>query len=342
MAEVGVAAVPVGLRPQRDAAPAEQPQRAEHQHRAGDHGDDPPARPSAWCGRGRRRQVRRLRHVLQGRRRQGQRARIVAAHVQPERRVLIGHQPGVAGHPQHPPVHAEHEIEDLLRVPAGHQQHHRGDHGQDADQPEAGPAVVLLAVLPREPQPGPGEQAHDDVLRDGQQPPFHQRQPAGQPPRVLDLQVRGIGRVLGQRERRVPVGAERADRVVLHPPGPPQHPHVELEDGPRVAAGDHDRHHRHRAEHDEAGPQEGQHDVVRDHQHPLDQPEPAGQRRVQRRVHPDRVRLRGSHRDHPFTARTTVAPQPSARASGPAKGRMSRPPGRRSAIVAGPAVMTSA
>jgi hypothetical protein len=77
----------------------------------------------------------------------------------------------------------------------------------------------------------------------------------GQPLRVLDLQVSGISGVLGQREGRVPVGAERADRVVLHPLGPPQHADVELEDRPRVAAGDHDRHHRRRAEHDEAQPQ---------------------------------------------------------------------------------------
>ena len=53
----------------------------------------------------------------------------------------------------------------------------------------------------------------------------------------------GISGVLGQREGRVPVGAERADRVVLQPPGLPQHAHVELEDRPRVAAGDHDRRH---------------------------------------------------------------------------------------------------
>ena len=154
-------------------------------------------------------------------------------------------------------------------------------------------------IRPLQPRHAAGEHADDDVLRDGQQPPFHQRQPAGQPLRVLRLQVSGISGVLGQREGRVPVGAERADRVVLHPPGPPQHAHVELEDRPRVAAGDHDRHHRHRAEHDEGQPQEGQHDVVRDHQDPFDQPQPAG-RRVQRRVHPHRVRLRSSHGDHPL------------------------------------------
>ena len=144
----------------------------------------------------------------------------------------------------------------------------------------------------------PREHADDDVLRDGQQPPFHQRQPAGQPLRVLHLQVSGISGVLGQREGRVPVGAERADRVVLHPPAPPQHAHVELEDRPRVAAGDHDRHHRHRAEHDEGHPEEAQHEVMREHQDPFEQPQPARRRRVQRRVHPHRVRVRSSHRDH--------------------------------------------
>ena len=152
---------------------------------------------------------------------------IRAAHVKPERRVPVGHQPGVPGNPQHPPVQAEHEAEELLRVPPGHQQDHRGDHGQEADQPPPGVADVADVVQapavegegersmgarvanpppPRGPQPRPGEQADDDVLRDGQQPPFHQRQPAGQPLRVLHLQVRGIsGVVLSQRERRVPV-----------------------------------------------------------------------------------------------------------------------------------------
>ena len=48
--EIGVAAVPVGLRPQRDAAPAEQPDRAQDQDRADDHGDNPAGRPSAIPG----------------------------------------------------------------------------------------------------------------------------------------------------------------------------------------------------------------------------------------------------------------------------------------------------
>src|SRR5271166_692178 len=81
------------------------------------------------------------------RRRQSQGARIRAAHVEPERRVLVGHQPGVAGHPQHPPVQAEHEVEDLLRVPAGDEQDHRGDHGHDADQPDAAPPLVVIAGI---------------------------------------------------------------------------------------------------------------------------------------------------------------------------------------------------
>ena len=92
---------------------------------------------------------------------------------------------------------------------------------------------------------------------------FHQRQPPGELPGIFDFQVCRIGRVVGQCEGRVLVGAERADRVILHPPGPPEHAHVELEDGPRVAAGEDDRDHRRDAEHDERDPQKGQHDIQR-------------------------------------------------------------------------------
>jgi hypothetical protein len=57
--------------------------------------------------------------------RQGQcAARLVAAHVQAERRVLVGHQARARGDPQHPPVHAEDEVEDLPGVPPGHHEDH--------------------------------------------------------------------------------------------------------------------------------------------------------------------------------------------------------------------------
>ena len=42
-------------------------------------------------------------------------ARIMAAHVELERRVLAGHQPGVTGYPQHPPAQADQEVEKKIR-----------------------------------------------------------------------------------------------------------------------------------------------------------------------------------------------------------------------------------
>src|SRR5690606_35934576 len=53
--------------------------------------------------------------------------------------------------------------------------------------------------------------------------------------------------------------------------------------------GEQDRHARHQGEHDEADPQEGEHQVVRDGQDPLHQPQTAGQRLVQPAGHPHRV-----------------------------------------------------
>ena len=67
------------------------------------------------------------------------------------------------------------------------------------------------------------------------------------------------------------------------------HPDVEVEDGPRVPAGDQDREERGDAEHREREPQEHQHHVVRDHQHPLDQPEPSVQTGVEGGVDMDGI-----------------------------------------------------
>jgi hypothetical protein len=54
-------------------------------------------------------------------------ARVVAAQVEPEGWVAVGHQAHVGGDPEHPPVHAHHEVVDRLRITAGEQQHDRGD-----------------------------------------------------------------------------------------------------------------------------------------------------------------------------------------------------------------------
>src|SRR3954468_13435640 len=44
------------------------------------------------------------------------RRRLVAAHVEPEWRVRVGHQRGVGGDAEDPAVHAEHELVEGLRV----------------------------------------------------------------------------------------------------------------------------------------------------------------------------------------------------------------------------------
>ena len=89
---------------------------------------------------------------------------------------------------------------------------------------------------------------------------------------------RVVGHVV-ERERRVAVGAERAVGVEGDPPRPAQHADVEVEDASRVAAGEEDREERDDRQHEKAQPEEDEHDVVRDREEPLDEPEPAAQRR---------------------------------------------------------------
>jgi hypothetical protein len=97
----------------------------------------------------------------------------MTAHVQAERWVGVGHQARIRRDPQHPPVHAEHEVEDLPWILAGRQQHDRGDQRQNPDEADTARIEVRPAVLPCEQDTRPGEQADDDVVRDGQQPPLH-------------------------------------------------------------------------------------------------------------------------------------------------------------------------
>ena len=146
--------------------------------------------------------------------------------------------------------------------------------------PTRPPPQTVCHSPPCSDHPGAGaeEDADHDVLGDRQQPPLHQHQTAGEVLGVLDVEVRRVGRVLGQAERRVPVRGQRAVRVVGDAPGPAQHPDVEVEDGPGVATGHEDGHEGHEAEHHEGDPQERQDHVVRQRQQPLDQPEPAGGR----------------------------------------------------------------
>ena len=209
------------------------------------------------------------------------------ALVQAERRVGVGHQGGVRDDPQHPAVHADDEVVQPARVAAREQQRDRREEYEQPDQPAV--EGIGLPGVPRGPGRGvggaAGEHGDDGVLRDGQQPPLDQDQAAGEPLGVGDVQRRGVVRLLVQAERRVAVGAQGTVGVVADPPRPAQHPQVEAEQRAGVAAGEQDREERDDGDDSERDPQEEQHDVVRDRQQPLDQPQPAAQRLVQAGSH---------------------------------------------------------
>ena len=60
--------------------------------------------------------------------------------------------------------------------------------------PDAHDAVVGAR---REPRAAADEHGDDQVLRDGQQPPLHEHEPARQPLRVLDVERRRVVRLVG-------------------------------------------------------------------------------------------------------------------------------------------------
>ncbi len=142
-----VAGLALGLAgPDQGAAAGQQAQRDQGQYGPGHERDDPSSRPSRGrrgrrTGRGRRGRAVFIRARPGRRGPVGRRSRaragtggwdaepaawLRAAHVEPERRVPVGHQAGVSGHPEHPAVQAEHEVEQRLRVPAGDGQDDRG------------------------------------------------------------------------------------------------------------------------------------------------------------------------------------------------------------------------
>ena len=98
---------------------------------------------------------------------------------------------------------------------------------------------------------------------------------------VGDVEPRGVVGIVGERERRIPVGAERAVGVEADAPGPAQHADVEVEEPARIAAGEQDREERDDGDDHEGEPEEREHDEVRDREEPLDQPQPAAEAVVQ-------------------------------------------------------------
>ena len=165
-----------------------------------------------------------------------------------------------------------------------------------------------------EPRAAAEEHGDDQILRDGQQPPLHEHEPAGQMPGVRDVERRRIVALL-QRERRVSVGSVGGEGVERHSPAPAQHTDVEVEDRARIAAGEQDREERDHAQYAEREPQEREHDVVRDHQQPLDQPQPAAEARVEMPFDADRIggERVGRHlitSSSAFVTRTIPPPRP--------------------------------
>ena len=220
--------------------------------------------------------------------------------VEPERRVLVAHEQHVGGHARDPPVEPDNEVEEPARVTRGEEQRHTGKEHEDADQPgfEADAPEPLVDPGRRVAAPSQ-EDSRDDVLRYREEPPLHQHEAAGELLRVGDLQARRVVGHVVERERRIAIGAQRAVGVERHPPRPAENADVEVEDATRVAAGEEDREERDDRQNEQREPEQREHDVVRDREDPLHEPEPAAQLRVQLSLDADWIRLRSVHPSPP-------------------------------------------
>ena len=99
------------------------------------------------------------------------------------------------------------------RVARGEEQRDAGEEDEHADQARLrtrAPDPVVVARARGRVAPASEEDPDDDVLRDREQPPLHEHEPARQPLRVRDVEPRRVVRNVVERERRVAVGAERA------------------------------------------------------------------------------------------------------------------------------------
>ena len=162
--------------------------------------------------------------------------------------------------------------------------------------------------------PGPGEDPRDAKLRDAEQPPPDEGEAAAQVFRVVDLEPRRVLGHVRERERRVLVGSEGTEGVEGDPPRPAQHADVEAEDPPRVAPGEQHCEERDHRQHEEREPEKEEHDVVRNCEKPLDEPQPSAQVRRELALQGDR---RPSHRNlHDRPPPTARFPATAARAIG--------------------------
>ncbi len=118
-------------------------------------------------------------------------------------------------------------------------------------------------------------------MRNREKPPLDKDEPTREAFRVLDLEGGGVARIGRESERRVAVGPERSVRVEGDAPAPSQHPHVEVEERTRIAAGEEDREEGDHAHAEERDPEEGEDQEVWNREEPLDEPEPAAERLVE-------------------------------------------------------------
>src|SRR5215213_979498 len=224
----------------------------------------------------------------------GRGRRLGAAHVEAERRVGVGHQRHVGADPVHPAVEAHHEVEQARYVAPGEEQRDANDEHEQADQAAVRPRHALVRPRPRAPAAA-GEDRDDDEVRDGEQPPLHEHEPARERLRVGDLQPGRVVRDVGERERRVAVGPERLVGVEADAPRPAHHADVEVEQAAWVAPGEQDREEGDHRHHDERDPQEDEADHVGDDEHPLHEPQPAAERLVEIALESEWIGVRLAH-----------------------------------------------
>ena len=112
-------------------------------------------------------------------------------------------------------------------------------------------------------------------MRDREQPPLDEDEPARELLGILDVEPRRVRRVVGKGEGRVLVRAEGAVGVEADAPRPAEDADVEVEDPAGVAAGEEDREACDDGREHEADPEEEENDEVRDGEQPLEEPLPA-------------------------------------------------------------------
>src|SRR5215207_2716071 len=212
-----------------------------------------------------------------GRRGLGRALDIDAALIEPEWRVAVGHQRHINQQPVAPPIDSKCKVKKARRITRCEQQRDGRDQHTRADQAGSGIAdgTPVLHACGHD-ITGADKRTDDEILRKGEQP-LDQRQPTIQLLRVLEVQPFGVVGDIGESERRIPVGTQRRITVKAHPPRPPNHPDIEVEQPFRIPGREQNREEGDHGDYPEREPQENQNDVVRDQQQPLDQPQrPAG------------------------------------------------------------------